>query len=619
MEQPDIIGCIGQRKSNKYSQGGEDGILEAIFERIGIDNKWCFEAGAGDGILFSNTRKLIEEGWNAVLVESDEQVFKRLVSNLGEFASLCHCENVLVEPSGYSTLDKILKRNNAPIEIDLLSLDIDGQDYHVFNSLMQYKPRVVVIEYALEPGKSEFIPTVGGEGQAGKKAIENLLYGRSYRPIFSTHTNIIAVRSDLEAKLLGDTIDVEVKDAPVKLNLGCGDVVPEGYTNIDRKLGLEAYPLTCEDNSVDEIRASHILEHFGHHKLREVLLNWVSKLKPGGVLKIAVPDYADVSRRYLSGEKINTQLYICGGQLDDDDYHKSIFDKASLSAILDSVGLKDIKHWESEVRDCAVLPISLNLQGTKRPAVIVSQEEVDQCLNECRKLGAVMSMPRLTFADNMHTAARVFYELQIALTRGTGAFWGQVLTNMIEEHIESGAELIFTLDYDTWFTRDHAVRLLQLMAENPDVDAIIPVQSKRQGDEPLIGMRDKDGNVLERIDRKVFDCELTPVGTGHFGLTLFRASALKKLKKPWFWAQPGPDGRWQEGRQDADIYFWNQFFEQGFKAVQANKVVIGHMQLMCTFPDTAENGFKPIHLHMGEIEKGKIPEHCKPNVTFIKE
>ena len=403
----------------------------------------------------------------------------------------------------------------------------------------------------------------------------------------------------------------EYDNAAVKLNLGCGDVKADGYTNIDRKSGSEAYPLTCNDNSVDEIRASHLLEHFGHRELRKVLMNWVSKLKVGGVLKIAVPDYADVSKRYLDGEKINTQQFICGGQLDDDDYHKSIFDKASLSAMLDFVGLIDIKHWVSEVHDCAILPISLNLQGTKRAETVMSQDEM-------KKIGAVMSMPRLTFADNMHTAARVFYGLNIQLTRGTGAFWGQVLTNMIEQHIESGAEWIFTLDYDTWFTKNHVLRLMQLMAENHDVDAILPVQSKRQAEEPLIGMRDEKGKVLESINRKVFDCELTPVGTGHFGLTLLRVSALKKLKKPWFWAQPGPDGRWQEGRQDADIYFWNQFFDQGFKAVQANRVVIGHMQLMCTFPDTAENGFKPIYLHMGDLENDKVPEHCKPNVTFIK-
>jgi len=208
--------------------------------------------------------------------------------------------------------------------------------------------------------------------------------------------------------------------------------------------------------------------------------------------------------------------------------------------------------------------------------------------------------------------------LNIKLTRGTGAFWGQVLTNMIEQAMADNAEWIFTLDYDTWFTKDHVIKLCQLMAENPGVDAIIPVQSKREGNEPLVGMRDENGGVLTSIPRHVFNQELTPVGTGHFGLTLFRASSLKKLKKPWLWAQPGPDGRWDVDRQDSDIYFWNQFFHQGFKAVQANRVVIGHMQMMCTFPDTADNGFKPLHLYMNDLEKNGPPEHCKPKVTLIK-
>ena len=82
----------------------------------------------------------------------------------------------------------------------------------------------------------------------------------------------------------------------IKLNLGAGDIPIDGYISIDRKTGQEAYPLAYEDGSVDEIRASHILEHFGLREISAVLKNWWDKLKPGGLLKIAVPDFDDDDR-----------------------------------------------------------------------------------------------------------------------------------------------------------------------------------------------------------------------------------------------------------------------------------------------------------------------------------
>ena len=81
----------------------------------------------------------------------------------------------------------------------------------------------------------------------------------------------------------------------IRLNLGAGDTKLPGYIAVDRKNGQEVYPLAYEDNSVDEIYASHILEHFGLNEILKVLQNWVSKLKPGGLMKIAVPDFQKIT------------------------------------------------------------------------------------------------------------------------------------------------------------------------------------------------------------------------------------------------------------------------------------------------------------------------------------
>jgi hypothetical protein len=57
------------------------------------------------------------------------------------------------------------------------------------------------------------------------------------------------------------------------------------------------------------------------------------------------------------------------------------------------------------------------------------------------------------------------------------------------------------------------------------------------------------------VKRDYFEGDLSKIATGHFGLTLFRASTLKKLPHPWFLPDPDKDGLWEKDRVDEDIYF----------------------------------------------------------------
>jgi hypothetical protein len=66
------------RWGNEYSQFGEDGLVEAVFELIGTTNKWCFEVGAADGVFYSNTKRLRDQGWSAVLIEKEHAEFAKL-------------------------------------------------------------------------------------------------------------------------------------------------------------------------------------------------------------------------------------------------------------------------------------------------------------------------------------------------------------------------------------------------------------------------------------------------------------------------------------------------------------------------------------------------------------
>lgn len=383
----------------------------------------------------------------------------------------------------------------------------------------------------------------------------------------------------------------------VRLNLGAGDKRLTGYTPIDRKLGTEVYPLAFKDGSVKEVRASHVLEHFSHRETEKVIQDWVRVLEPNGVLKIAVPDFEKIAKGYLSGKPENWGSYVMGGHDDPDDFHHGIFDEPYLRGMMERAGLKDIQPWKSEIEDCAAYPVSLNLMGRKDPPA-------DRRLPNMK---IVMTMPRLAFSDNMFCGLQVAANLGIPFTKTTGAFWGQCLERGWTSAIEDGAEYIVTVDYDSLFTVEDLLQLCDLMRANPQVDALCPVQVKRGEDNFLMGLLGDDGQQLPqgtRLPMEHFAKPLVRLSWGHFGLTILRASSLKKLAKPWIWSEPNQSGEWGEGRIDDDIYFWRKWNEAGFSAYMAPRIHIGHAQLVATW--ASETG-KPMHQYMENWAKEGKP------------
>lgn len=156
----------------------------------------------------------------------------------------------------------------------------------------------------------------------------------------------------------------------VKINLGSGAVEMDGYQNRDIKGGHCAYPLPDADGAADEVRASHLLEHFSHGEVESVVKEWARVLRPGGKLKIAVPDFDLVVKAYSNGMRNDPRLELTlfGGQKDADDYHKSLFNEDKLKALLEGAGLVDVKRWESDAPDCSAYHVSLNLEGRKPEA-----------------------------------------------------------------------------------------------------------------------------------------------------------------------------------------------------------------------------------------------------------
>lgn len=151
----------------------------------------------------------------------------------------------------------------------------------------------------------------------------------------------------------------------IKLNLGSGSKLLEGYINLDIATGDSIYPLEEKYHGAEIIRASHVLEHFDKDTSIAVLCHWFDALASGGLLRIAVPDFKDLVRRYQIGENLPYEDIIMGGQCDQHDYHKSLWDFDKLRFVMENIGFVELKTWQSEIVDCAVYPFSLNIEGRK--------------------------------------------------------------------------------------------------------------------------------------------------------------------------------------------------------------------------------------------------------------
>jgi predicted SAM-dependent methyltransferase len=102
-----------------------------------------------------------------------------------------------------------------------------------------------------------------------------------------------------------------------------------------------------QDQSCDIIYASHVLEHVGRNEFESVIKLWNKKLKLKGVLRLAVPDFEKATAWYLQTKKIADILgLVSGGQKNEFDFHKMIFDRKFLTDVLHNCGFSDVREWD---------------------------------------------------------------------------------------------------------------------------------------------------------------------------------------------------------------------------------------------------------------------------------
>ncbi len=361
-----------------------------------------------------------------------------------------------------------------------------------------------------------------------------------------------------------DTSIPRADGAILKLNLGAGAHPMDGYQNLDIKTGQSIYPLEFPDSSADEIRASHVFEHFSHQHSEIVLREWVRVLKPGGVIKIAVPDFDSICKWHATGQIDGAEYYLMGGHIDGDDCHGAAFTRKRICQLFHACGLVDVRDWASDHADCSSLPISLNMQARKPVASGIQYDGIEGVYPSAR-YGP--SMTHRCIHD-------VLAEMQIKIRTTGGCFWNQHICPAMEASAnEPGCKYVLTFDYDGVFTAQDIRTLYEIMETHPHIDALSPLQSHRGLDTPLFTLPGSNGQLpAARLDDLAF-----PASTTHFGLTLIRAEKLRTLQHPWMVGVPGEGGRWNDSRTDPDIYFWRHWAEAGNTIYISPRVGIGHI------------------------------------------
>lgn len=131
-----------------YSQADEDGILLYIFSLIGTANKKCVEIAAGDGTECNTANLIIHHRWSGLLFDGNRDLVCR-----GQRFFRKHPATYPYPPKFVCTwitrenVNDLIRENGFEGEIDLLSLDVDGVDYWLWDAIDVISPRVVVVEY----------------------------------------------------------------------------------------------------------------------------------------------------------------------------------------------------------------------------------------------------------------------------------------------------------------------------------------------------------------------------------------------------------------------------------------------------------------------------------------
>lgn len=187
---------LNEYAANVTSEKGEDGIIAKALTVLPSLNRWCVEFGAWDGKFASNTFDLVDrQNYNVVLIEGAKDRYSDLQAKYPhkDRATLI---NEFVGWSESDGLDRILSRHPIPRDFDFLSIDIDGNDYHVWRAMTEYRPKLVLIEFNFTIANAvDFAQPADSKCQQGSSAaaLVRLAKEKGYELIAATFLNLLFV------------------------------------------------------------------------------------------------------------------------------------------------------------------------------------------------------------------------------------------------------------------------------------------------------------------------------------------------------------------------------------------------------------------------------------------
>jgi len=186
---------------NIFSQFGEDGIIQKIFDIIGTSSQVCIDVGAWNGRYLSNTANLWLHGWKAFLIEANPKRYAALLRNTK--GHNCRCIKARIAPEGANTLENVLRAYDINA-VDFLSIDVDGDDYWIFKSLQSLRPRVICCEHnPTIPIHIDLVADKGNYFGCSVLALHKLAESKKYKLIAMTRTNSFFVSIEEFEKFSG--------------------------------------------------------------------------------------------------------------------------------------------------------------------------------------------------------------------------------------------------------------------------------------------------------------------------------------------------------------------------------------------------------------------------------
>jgi hypothetical protein len=177
LKKSDVLENLADAEFKVFSQWGEDGIIQYLISRIAVENKIFVEFGVQD-YSESNTRfLLVNDNWTGLVIDSGSKFIEHIRAQeyYWKHDLTAVCDFVTVE-----NINDLIRNSGITGSIGILSIDIDGNDYWIWNAISAVSPQIVIVEYNGSFGNQQAVTIPYQPDFSREKAhYSHLYYGAS--------------------------------------------------------------------------------------------------------------------------------------------------------------------------------------------------------------------------------------------------------------------------------------------------------------------------------------------------------------------------------------------------------------------------------------------------------